>query len=167
MNKREKIEELKKQLADLENEIEKESVYNANGSRTRVLPHARVYFVSATGEVFRAQCQHIIRSDIMLRRGKIFDSREAAEYGEERRMATLRVTNRIMELNREEGWTTDWVNNTQRNYMFVWDHQLSSLKSLSVYGIQDHPNTHYGSRTVMDAVIKEMPEDCKLMLGVE
>lgn len=85
-----------------------------------------------------------------------------AQAALDQQLATVRVLDRIAELNAEQGWT--YRVSSQNNYYMICDNGRFSLDWSRE--IKCLPTTHYGSKQTIETVIEEMESDCLLMLGV-
>lgn len=97
--------------------------------------------------------------------GNCYKTEKDALAAMERQLATVRVLDRIAELNAEQGWVCDWSGNGYR-YHLGWRCGIPCCVG-AAGDIQTQPTTYYGSKETIGTVIKEMPGDIKLMLGVE
>lgn len=99
--------------------------------------------------------------------GNIYRTKEEAQAALDKQLATVRVLDRIVELNAEQGWVCDWGNHNQIKYIFRFDHDDRTFYFDSTYMCQAHRTSCYCSKQTLETVIKEMESDCLLMLGVE
>jgi len=100
----------------------------------------------------------------------VYRTEEEAQAALDQQLATVRVLDRIAELNAEQGWKCDWNAHNQEKYFLCFDHDdntSGTLGSLYRKCFQFLPTSHYGSNQTIETVIKEMESDCLLMLGVE
>ena len=108
-------------------------------------------------------CAHAALID----RGAVYNSYEEAELHDKRRLAEMRVTRRIAGINREENWEADWSNYGQNKHFVVYKRDTDRLRINYAWRVQDKPPHWYGCEKAIKTVIEEMPESCKVMLGVE
>ena len=102
-------------------------------------------------------------------RGDYYNSYEEARLHDKRNLAEIQVTRRIAEINQEEEWEADWDYNTgggQLKFCVNMPPQ-AYLDVLYIAHSRSHPPHWYGCEKAIRTVIKEMPESCKVMLGVE
>ena len=96
--------------------------------------------------------------------GSIYRTEAEAIAARDRQLATVRVTRRIAELDRE---VVDWGNKGQKKFFFVYDHDRERLSVDLWHAIQDRPSNQYStSRETMETIKDEMHDDVLLMLGV-
>ena len=100
-------------------------------------------------------------------RGAYHNTREEADLHDERRLAEIRVTRRIAKINLEDDWEADWSDSGDRQLKFYVTLPQAYLKVLSTAYDRSHPPHWYGCEKAIKTVIKEMPESCKVMLGIE
>lgn len=81
-------------------------------------------------------------------------------------LATVRVLDRIAELNAEQDWVCDWGNGKQLKVFFLYSHCTKNLNYDYSPALQMLPTSRYGSPQTIKTVIKEMESDCLLVLGV-
>lgn len=93
----------------------------------------------------------------------VYQTEEEAKKALEQKLATVRVLDRIAELNAQQGWVCDWSDGEDKYYLgFDGGLCWAITDSFKVM-----PTQYYGSLKTIETVTKEMPEDCKLMLGVD
>lgn len=104
---------------------------------------------------------------IRYNRANVYRTKEEAQAALDRQLATVRVLDRIAELNAEQGWVCDWNKSSRPKFLFTLTPIEQDELDLSwSNNAQCLPTSYYGSRQTIETVTKEMPEDCKLMLGV-
>lgn len=94
-----------------------------------------------------------------------YRTKQEAQAALDRQLATVRVLDRIAELNAEQGWVANF-DSDQSNYFVMLDHGDQNLRSDCNNVYQAQPIEYYGSRQTIETVISEMGGDCRLMLGV-
>ena len=101
-------------------------------------------------------------------RGHLYNTHEEARLHDNRRLAEMEVTRRIAEINREEGWEADWSDSGGGQLKFYVNMPPRAyLDLLSTVHTRSHPPHWYGCEKAIKTVIEEMPESCKVMLGVD
>jgi len=99
-------------------------------------------------------------------RGAYHNTREEADLHDERRLAEIRVTRRIAKINLEDDWEADWRLKGHLKYYLIADSRGIPGQGVTEI-VRSHPPHWYGCERAIKTVIKELPGDCKTMLGVE
>lgn len=95
--------------------------------------------------------------------GEYFRTPEEAESYMSIKLATQRVIDRLREL--DDGSQTDWSDNTKEKYYVYFDWDTKKLVVNCTYFIQfTEANRYSAKQESWLQIIKEMPEDVKLML---
>jgi hypothetical protein len=96
----------------------------------------------------------------------VYRTEEEVQTAIDQQLATVRVLDRIAELNAEQGWVCDLDDYRQDRYTFYYNLEVKELDSFDENSEPSHPPQRYGSKQTIETVIKEMGSDCLLMLGV-
>ena len=114
------------------------------------------------GEVFLTNVEHHLTTCCSY--GEAFLTREEAEHHMRVREAQTRVTNRIAEINREEGWK--WVRGC-KYCVAAYASDLGKFEAAwwreTVFAAPEHR----GCQRAIETVIAEMPDALNLIYGVE
>ena len=95
--------------------------------------------------------------------GDMFLTRTEARREQDYRAARTRVKRRIAELN--DGWVPNWKNEEQPKFTIYYNHELESISTGSNTVCQQYNNSmHLKSRPLAQQLIKEMPDDLKIIL---
>lgn len=99
--------------------------------------------------------------------GNFYRTKEEAQAALDKQLATVRVLDRIAELNAEQGWVADWDDEGQSKYYPLFNYKTNKARFIKFHCdsyLKQLPDAYYGSEQTIQAVIKEMADDCKLML---
>lgn len=157
--KLERIQRMEAELAALKKEVEEEA------RRWRGTGGDSYYCISSLGSVMISVEAGLRADAYRYSTGNYFKTEKQAEAYIQKLQATQRVKDRIAELNAKEGWVVDF-SGEQLNCCMSYSHRTDRL-DYSMWKVSQTVSVELlGSRTTIETVIEEMPEDCKLMLGV-
>jgi len=127
----------------------------------------KYWVVSESTGVFSPYWENSSTDNHLFALANFYHTKEEAQAALDQKLATVRVLDRIAELNAEQGWVCDWNKPGQQKYIVSYDHVTRSFCT-NVYVLQemDLPTSYHGSKQTIETVIKEMESDCLLMLGV-
>lgn len=97
----------------------------------------------------------------------VYRTKEEAQKALDQQLATVRVLDRIAELNAEQGWKCDWSGYRQDKWIITAREDTKDLDCKKTELRKSSATSFYGSLQTIETVIKEMESDCLLMLGVE
>lgn len=126
----------------------------------------KYWVVSESTGVFSLFWENSSTDNHLFALANVYRTEEEAQAALDQQLATVRVLDRIAELNAEQGWVCDWDDHNQMKYNFRFDHDDRTFYFDSTYLTQWHQSQYYGSRQTIETVTKEMESDCLLMLGV-
>lgn len=89
----------------------------------------------------------------------VYQNKEEAEKALEQKLATVRVLDRIAELNATDTSDGGWLIGA--------DKKTGSLAAVHDPDFYTMPSGYYGSEKTINTVIIKIPEDCLKMLGIE
>lgn len=155
-------EELQKQIDELQAKLDAMPDDNKLPGRWEPEIGEKYYVISPFGMIIRYIRDNLSDLSGAIAIDSIHKTKEEAKKALEQKLATVRVLDRIAELNAEQDWVCDWDDGEDK-YYFGFDGDLcwAITDSFKVM-----PTQYYGSLKTIETVTKEMPEDCKLMLGV-
>lgn len=123
--------------------------------------------IGGNGNIFSVKWMGSHSSEFRYALGNVYRTVEEAQAALDKQLATVRILDRIAELNAaDNNWVADWDDKGQSKYRVTFNaekHKVclgwnGCIKSLS--------DAYYGSEQTIETVIKEMADDCKLMLEV-
>lgn len=124
------------------------------------------FLISGYGKIGEDVWQNSHGDDKAYALANVYRTQEEAQAALDQQLATVRVLDRIAELNAEQGWVCDWGDSYQSKNFIRFNHADEKLSSGWYSFLQNKPNPYYGSKQTIETVIKEMESDCLLMLGV-
>ena len=132
------------------------------------VPEARdtYWYVNSMGFIHTETWDELDTDKAMFEMGNVYPTKEAAEQARDRQLATVKVVRRIAELNSDQGWVADWSDPDMYKYFACWEHGKGLRSTFISYHQSCYPEW-YGSKETIEAVIKDLPEEIRLMLGVE
>lgn len=156
-----KIEKLEKQIAELQEELEREKVKNELLFIPKGIEQCWVF--DKEGNIYA----HIYAGGYIdtgiSKTTQVYRTREQAEKALAKQQATIRVKKRIAELN--DGWKPDWEDEDQCKYELYWDFAARKAAISCVSTAKMIDNTLYlKSIGLAEQLINEMRDDLKLML---
>ena len=126
----------------------------------------RYYSLAANGIIFHSLWDDSVVDGGRYEIGNVYPTKQAAEQARDRQLATVKVVRRIAELNSDQGWVADWSDPDMYKYFACWEHGKGLRSTFISYHQSCYPEW-YGSKETIEAVIKDLPEEIRLMLGVE
>lgn len=159
-----RIEELEKVIAKAQSELE---VLRGGGKRWRGNAFDRYWFINDHGEVVSLPDDRDEYGDYRYSIGNYFRTKEEAKHALKRMIATQQIKDRIAELNAKRGWVADWSDANQSKGFLTYDYDIGKIGWDNWTTYQHVPKEFIGSPSVIKDLIKEMPEQIKLWLGVE
>jgi hypothetical protein len=128
----------------------------------------KYWLIDLTGGVSWSQWDDCTNDRHRYALGNTYRTEEEAQAALDQQLATVKVLDRIAELNSEQGWVCDFnCDNYESKWYVAFHHTSKKLMADGGTWIQFHQSTCYGSKQTIETVIKEMESDCLLMLGVE
>ena len=122
--------------------------------------------IGGDGNIFSVKWMGSHSSEFRYALGNVYRTKEEAQAALDKQLATVRVLDRIAELNAEQGWVVDWGDSDQYKFYLAFCHQYEEIDRDFACRYTYLPDAYYGSEQTIETVIKEMADDCKLMLGV-
>ena len=122
--------------------------------------------INPCGDVFRYKVNGHTKLETLMDTGNCFRTKKEAQAHVDKTKATVRVKNRIAELNAEQGWVADWENLNHVKYTFCCGTRTNRLDYIGFLTTRIAEPTLFSSSKTIKTLIKEIPEDIKLMLGV-
>lgn len=161
------LEELKARQEKLENLINQLPDPKKSSVRQKPKTGVTYYAIDSGITVFSVTWSDNNLDNTRFAVGNVYNNRRAAQTVADKQLATVRVTDRIAELNAEQDWVVDWNDPCQMKYTLFFSYDSGRL-----YVVWRSNNKHpyvamYGSRETIERVMTEMPNDCKLMLEVD
>ena len=123
----------------------------------------RVYALYANGCVILSFFDKDDRHPDYLAMGALYRTREEAEAARDKQQATVRVQNKLKEL--QGDWVPDWSKLGQKKYYIFYNHATQRFV-VTPSGLYQGHNL-YSTKDACVWVIDNMEADVKLMLGVE
>ena len=101
-----------------------------------------------------------------LDQGNVLPSKAEALAERDRRAATTKVLARIKGLNAEAGWVCDWSDFSQLKCQLGYDHVQGCIAVNFCWHTQSEPTSHFFCVEAGGVLLKELPPEILLMLGV-
>lgn len=99
--------------------------------------------------------------------GNVYPSKEEAQKVLDQRIATTKVLDRLRELDAGSD-EVDWSDKEQRRFVAFFSYEFDLLDVDHHWTTQYFPTNYYTTkRGAWETIISEMPEDVRLILGVE
>ena len=127
------------------------------------------WFIDSTGDIVSDKWIGAHSSESRYALGNVYRTKEEAQAALDKQLATVRILDRIAELNDEHGWVADWDDEGQSKYYPLFNYKTNKARFIKFHCasyLRELPDAYYGSEKTIEAVIKEMADDCKLMFGV-
>lgn len=161
-----KIKELNAQIAELT--AKRDELLKGN-KRWRARKGGIFHYVSDKGSTGCMADPKSVFSDAdgFYQMGNYFRTESEAQHARNRMIATQQIKDRIAELNAQHGWVADWSDDQQSKYWVIFHRTNNKISLDSGYVHTWIPVEFYGSKQTAETVIKEMPEQIKLYLGIE
>ncbi len=123
--------------------------------------------IGGDGNIFSVKWMGSHSSEFRYALGNVYRTVEEAQAALDKQLATVRILDRIAELNAaDNNWVADWDDKGQSKYRVTFNAEKHKVCLGSNGCIKSLPDAYYGSEKTIEAVIKEMADDCKLMLEV-
>jgi len=125
--------------------------------------------IGGDGNIFSVKWMGSHSSEFRYALGNAYRTKEEAQAALDKQLATVRILDRIAELNAEQGWVADWDDEGQSKYYPLFNYKTNKARFIKFHCasyLRELPDAYYGSEKTIEAVIKEMADDCKLMLEV-
>lgn len=161
-----RIEELEKVIAKAQAELEALRV-GGKGLRWRAEVAGEYWVINDLGEIGSLPDYHDKYDDVRYSIGNYFQTKEEAHRSLKRMIATQQLKDRIAELNAQQGWVASFEGLLQGNWIPFFNARNGVIESKELFYFLQTPIELYGSLETIETVIKEMPEQIKLWLGVE
>jgi len=105
-------------------------------------------------------------TDLMLLAiGNVYRTQEVAELARDKRLAYVRVTNKLREL--EGDWVADFENTREEKWCAEYDHEIKKFSIDYNYALQTAIADLYSTEDAWEWVIDNMVDDLKLIYGVK
>lgn len=153
------IAEMKARIASMETELAK--------PKSKVfVPKAghEYWYVSSYGVGYATQWASDNLDNLRLACGNCYETKEAAQKATDKQFATVRVLNKLREL--EGDWVADWNDSTQEKCTIYFNH-VGEKFCVDWYKCQHAPKKWYTSKKASNWVIDNMDADLRLMFEVE
>ena len=123
--------------------------------------------IGGDGNIFSVKWMGSHSSEFRYALGNVYRTVEEAQAALDKQLATVRILDRIAELNAaDNNWVADWDDKGQSKYRVSFETKTNELALGLLYSRKFLPDAYHGSEQTIETVIKEMADDCKLMLGV-
>lgn len=162
MNKLQKIEELRtKFLAELDalkKECEVSKLWKPNKGEL-------CFSLNVDGTIYDFNWADSSIDKRVYERGLIFRTEQEARDHDNYRLAYMRVTRKLRELEGDE--VIDWSDDNTKKHFFSFDYRAKKLALDWNYYYQGSQLERHSTQQAIEWVIKHMADDCKCILGVK
>lgn len=168
MNIEERMQELEKQVDEItETAARLRETFERERQVVSGVPEVEqaYWYLDECGAVDRAQWDNHRLDKKILAFGNIYLTESEAIKAQQQRLAEVRVITRLREL--DGGFVADWGDRNQNKCCVYFDHQDGTLNTVSRAVLHHTPPHWVSTLDTWNQVIQEMPEDTKLMMGVE
>lgn len=123
------------------------------------------WWLSSSGTLSRFVFDDDESDKLHLALGNVYETEAEAEKAIEKKLATVRVLNKLREL--EGDLVADWNDVFSRKYHICYNHLELKLQIGDAQFCQTNEQNSYSTKEACQWVIDNMQDDLKLMFGVE
>lgn len=153
------IAEMKARLASMEAEL-------AKPKSKRFAPEygQDYWYIGSDGSYYATRWDNDKVDNLRLACGNCYETKEAAQKATDKQFATVRVLNKLREL--EGDWVADWNDSSQEKYTICFDYGNKIFRTYFWWSNQWSPKEWYSTGKAWQWVINNMDADLRLMFGV-